>query len=736
MNHDSEPSSAHVDARPSPVPVLDLVLAAVETQVAPEAQEGQEGQETNPNRHSTRTRTHSEKDLVSSSTSPLKASTLSASSRIGSRGPIPPRPGVFRPCARCRVKKTRCDKAKPSCSNCQKAGVDVICIYDNDEPTPGVVTSASSSAQMAPCSGTTADSNEDGKQTKVGTKKDSEKGYGSRSTKTLAITEAKDSSERTVGEKASSKVQNHSKHRSRHQSHYTSSNISNGSNKDDVSKRTSDSPRDLSQIQHTQKKIKTGANTSGAIKPSPLRTSIGTATSDNFKSPISPKELGSKRKASLSHEPSAPLSLQSNVNKTSPMDQDSLETNDKDNVVLGLSIKEIPSDEAPGTPAQERHSSPAKSMTASSRSKKQAALSSSSVSAGVGVTAKASWSSQSKIIVELTASKPPPVFVIDKNQKTRKWGKRCNIFQTLGGEVTLPLWTSDQEMLLNEPKPLYIQRSMPLMSTRKENLSRLAVLSHMDFDTPERGNTPESHEGSPSPSTPPTKRKRAPKRQNSNISTSSLTATSGKGGDQANNESTTKSSKSSSFKRARAGSGQFMLDDNQEDGTPGPGSNARSTPVPTTFSSTKGASSQRPRKYPCSFEGCNKSFMDKFHLDRHEARHVTEEIVCGIDGCTKAYNSISTVRRHQSIMHKDRKEEFERLLAVKNNSDSTITSIKSKAQQAKGKEFIRRIANDMKDSAQPSLDNSESSTRASSPMLRDVKQQEMDTSTEDMIMVD
>ncbi|KAF9189082.1 hypothetical protein BGZ51_009848 [Haplosporangium sp. Z 767] len=684
MNHDSEPSSAHVDTRPSPVPVLDLVLAEAETQVAPEVQEGQEA---NLNRHS-----------------------------------------------------TRCDKAKPSCSNCQKAGADVICVYDNDEPTPGVITSAPSSIQPTPYSETTADSSAGGKQTKSGAKRDSEKGHGPRSTKTLTATatgEAKESPERTVVVKASSKMQDHSKDHS----HYTSSNISNGSNvsnggnKDDVSKGASDSLRGLNQMQHTQKKIKTGANTPGTIKPSPLRTSIGTASSGSFKSPTSPKELGSKRKASLSYGPSAPLSLQPNVNETSPMEH-SLETNDKDNVVLGLSIKEIPYDEAPVTSAQGRHSSPAKSLIASSRSKKQAALSSSSTSASTGVTAKTSWSSQSKIIVELTASKPPPMFVIDKNQKARKWGKRRNIFQTLGGEVTLPLWTSDQEMLLNEPKPLYIQRSMPLMSARKENLSRLAVLSHMDFDTPERGNTPESHEGSPSPSTPPTKRKRAPKRQNSNISTSSLTATNGKGGDQASNGSITKPSKSSSFKRARAENGQSTLDDNQEDGTPGPGSNARSTPASTTSPSTRGAPSQRPRKYPCSFDGCNKSFMDKFHLDRHEARHVTEEIVCGIDGCTKAYNSISTVRRHQSIMHKDRKEEFERLLTEKNDSDNTVTGNKSKAQQAKNKEFIRRVARDIKDPAQPSLDNSASSTRASSPTLGDVKQQEMDTSTEDTIMVD
>ncbi len=40
------------------------------------------------------------------------------------------------------------------------------------------------------------------------------------------------------------------------------------------------------------------------------------------------------------------------------------------------------------------------------------------------------------------ASKPAQTFTIDKHQKARKWGKSSNIFQTLGGEVNIPIWTS------------------------------------------------------------------------------------------------------------------------------------------------------------------------------------------------------------------------------------------------------------------------------------------------------
>lgn len=99
--------------------------------------------------------------------------------------------------------------------------------------------------------------------------------------------------------------------------------------------------------------------------------------------------------------------------------------------------------------------------------------------------------------------------------------------------------------------------------------------------------------------------------------------------------------------------------------------------------------------------------MDKFHLDKHEARHVTEEIVCGIDGCTKAYNSISTVRRHQSIMHKDKKLQAEeaRAAAAAASGAPHPGIKKKKSMLSKTKMAI----------ASPAHSMSASSTRASSP---------------------
>ncbi|CDO69667.1 hypothetical protein BN946_scf184851.g55 [Trametes cinnabarina] len=49
-----------------------------------------------------------------------------------------PRARVFVACDRCRVRKLRCDGAKPACYNCQKvAHTDVQCIYDREPKRRG-----------------------------------------------------------------------------------------------------------------------------------------------------------------------------------------------------------------------------------------------------------------------------------------------------------------------------------------------------------------------------------------------------------------------------------------------------------------------------------------------------------------------------------------------------------------------------------------------------------------------
>ncbi|KAG0307139.1 hypothetical protein BGZ98_000958 [Dissophora globulifera] len=514
---------------------------------------------------------HSSDDTLSASTSPGRSN--------GNSKVIPgPRLGVYRPCARCRLKKTKCDRLRPSCSSCAKGGSDALCVYDNDEPGDGSdFESITPTPIAAPSS--------------IGSKKDSDQ----------------QNRRKPVG----SGYENGQESRSSNSNGNGNGNLSNY----DSSSTDSRMDTTLTQLSTTsieraphaeppQKKLKTGAGTSEAITPSPLRSSITTN-----REPV-PREIES--------------ALDENV------DIESIDAVD-DQDISGLSIadatlerahSEINQDDIPDTMEVRRNPV----STGAAKSKKQTKGLSTSTS-GVGTGA------HTKIMVELPTVRPSPMFV-NKSQRARKWGRSSAIVQTLGGEISIPLWISDQDMLLNEPRPYFMQRVYPMStlpspfgpsstSATATNLARLAVLNQMDnngYDTPERGTTPESGEDDDVDSATTTTSITGAKRKRGPLSTApGSSTTTGVGDDDAGDSS------------ARS--------------TPAPTSKPR--PIPT-----------RPRMYPCSFDGCGKSFMDKFHLKRHETRHVTQVIVCGIDGCTKAYDSISTMRRHQSMIHKERKEEI------------------------------------------------------------------------------
>lgn len=294
-------------------------------------------------------------------------------------------------------------------------------------------------------------------------------------------------------------------------------------------------------------------------------------------------------------------------------------------------------------------------------------------------------------------------------------------------------------MLLSEPKPFYMQQSISMMTGRKDSsLARLAVLNQldmdMDMDSPERGNTPDSLEGSPGPMAlaPSLKKKRMFKKQNATMAMAVATVQ-----DDSDNSSIKHSKFASQSKkhhvshkrRVREESENFamdVIDDDDEASAPTSSAAAAATTVKSkAISGSKTSSSGgrppsvpsgRPRIHSCKFEGCGKSFMDKFHLDRHEARHVTEEIVCGIDGCTKAYPSISTVRRHQSIVHKKWKEEAAAAAAA---AAASATTVGARATTT----------------AATSADSSDSSTRNSSP-LRETMQETESSSQRGDIAVD
>ncbi|KAF9364466.1 hypothetical protein BGX34_001395 [Mortierella sp. NVP85] len=297
-------------------------------------------------------------------------------------------------------------------------------------------------------------------------------------------------------------------------------------------------------------------------------------------------------------------------------------------------------------------------------------------------------STQARTVNDPPAAKPSPKLVVDKNQKSRKWDRPSIMIQTLGGAMYLPLWVSDQEMLLNEPRPYFMQRSYPVPSSSSHtgpttNLARMAVLNQTDinygYDSPERGTTPESRESSPAPPSLPLVKKKNKKsmfgKQERPDSHHSANA------DSVVAIAPSTSSASSTFaagvKRKRTfpaapGSSTGGGDEEVGESTTRPAL----APMPT---SRPRAVPTRPRMYPCSFEGCTKSFMDFFHLKRHETRHVTQMITCGIDGCTKAYDSMSTMRRHQSMMHKEWKQE----MAAASAAAAATFSIPSSGHDAK-----------------------------------------------------
>ncbi|KAF9111581.1 hypothetical protein BGX27_004724 [Mortierella sp. AM989] len=565
----------------------------------------------------------------------------------GQRGPIGPRPGVYRPCARCRVKKTKCDRLKPACSSCTKGGVDVICIYDNDEPTstsdstggngniiPAAVTSPSIPSSPSSKKESPTDQSNLKKARSTGSTIKSGNGHGTRSgTGSSGISGDNVKSEETSSPQVSTGVKK----------------VGNG--------------------EHPNKKLKTGP--SETIKPSPLRSSVTTIRIPTSKSPTA--TTNNLNVKSTTENPESA--------NDEAVDIESMDTAE-DKEVLELSISNAAKDDLQSDTIQDEASDatetpsikrgPSNSMGIISRQKKQSKAT--STSNGVGGATGAGGNS-SRIMADLPASKPASTFAIDKNRKARKWGRSNAVVQTLGGEISVPLWVSDQEMLLNEPRPYFMQRTYPMPSTSTSslsstlptsgstsatatNLARMAVFNQMDntnigfsaggYDTPERGTSPDSGDSSPAmtPSSPRVKKKRRSRKLQH-----------GPHPDYDDVESASNMTTTTGAKRKRVGGhhSPSVKSSGGGDDDMGGDSSARSTPAPT--SSRPRPVPTRPRMYPCSFEGCSKSFMDKFHLKRHETRHVTQEIVCGIDGCTKAYDSISTMRRHQSMIHKDRKEE-------------------------------------------------------------------------------
>ncbi|KAG0055702.1 hypothetical protein BGZ83_007710 [Gryganskiella cystojenkinii] len=629
---------------------------------------------------------------VNPATAPTTGSSSSSSSTTttpraatGVRGPIGPRPGVYRPCARCRNKKTRCDRLKPSCSNCKKTGPDAVCVYDNDEPAVGVVTtptgttstetwadyttttavvgSADEENVYSPAETGSTSSSSINNSTSTNANAPSPKaagndravtgGSGSESGATAGATTTKTVATTTTAAARPSISLNNGISAPGGTSNGGGSYVrKHGSPLPDwATKKNVPEEDPSSQPPPTKKAKQNAASAKGAAtpKPSPLRSSITNSTSSTKSATASPSPAPTKTPSSLQQQQEHAKGLKGSSQPSSDdnIDVDSPGVTD-DRVVTGLLVAKakakssLTAEDQQQLQQQQLQPQP----TATKSHKKQPKITSSLFGIG-GANGPMSTFGSSKIMIDLPTARPPAPFVIDGNQRARKWGRSKAVVQTLGGEVLLPLWTSDHEMLLNEARPYFIQNAS-LYTAGNTNLARLAAFNQLDYynlssnNTPERGNTPES-EHSPSgltPANPPTGKIFKKKKR-------SLDTTGSRKSKEDHHEGPVTTTTNTKRKQ------NYDIEDG------GDLSSSRSTPTPSVVAPSSGpkprAIPTRPRQFPCSFEGCGKSFMDKFHLRRHETRHVTQEIVCGIDGCTKAYDSISTMRRHQSMIHKTKK---------------------------------------------------------------------------------
>ncbi|KAG0224703.1 hypothetical protein BGW42_004943 [Actinomortierella wolfii] len=618
----------------------------------------------------------------------------SSTSRSGSRGPIGPKPGVFRPCARCRQKKTKCDRLKPTCSNCKKGGADVLCVYDNDEPTEGVLTSLPPEYAQTEPYGTSAT------PSTGSTPKGSRRLSTARSPTPSSMRSHGTSSSPMVPSLVATQLPTAADTTTRQ------SEILTGTEMRLLVQKPSPATEPSTPAGRGRRgKALMAAST--AIQPSPLRTSSLAADTARSPSPtsISGATSAEKHQSSIlttdalnaTHKPSRGSSKKVNEEIVSGL---SIKEQEGDDAMLkkdddAASDAATPTPTAPPTPSKPRTLTPSAGVVNGSNPPSR--------TAGGGGTG----SGNSRILADLAAAAarappPAPPLVIDANQRARKWGRPSVIFRTLGGEVGLPLWISDQDMLLNDPKQIiYIDHEQLIQQHQKERmmsvtasvsggnsgsgssgrggapLSRLAVLKQLDHHhtrqrttTPDRGNTPESNESTPAP-TPGPKKRRGRRQHHGSVDSNARSmidsdieiyggADDGDEGEGTGDEVSMVSSQHQHHRRLKKrrilneGDGSEALGGRGGGRSSGSGS-TKEKGIRAPRTSQQGPS-PRPRTFKCSYPDCPKSFMDQVQLDRHERRHGTDDFECGIDGCTKMYSSISTMRRHQSMVHKRRQQ--------------------------------------------------------------------------------
>ncbi|KAK3827667.1 MAG: hypothetical protein J3Q66DRAFT_434363 [Benniella sp.] len=256
---------------------------------------------------------------------------------------------------------------------------------------------------------------------------------------------------------------------------------------------------------------------------------------------------------------------------------------------------------------------------------------------------------------------------ITKDSVPRKWICRQVPVKTLGGEMIMPIWFSEEDMLLNEPvAPIELDNDrmdMDLMNAhshpeqqqqhlaaddllqahsarhkRKMKLKDMALRESRD---------PQDLIDLPAPMD--NKRRRHHDPHLKELKTKYLSR----------DRSEVKKLKVHNETKT-----EWMYKAPQErpesfgstrDSTP-------TTPVdtmPESNMSSPSAVGPRPRPFVCNIEDCGKRFVDALQLERHIERHGPKELECDLDRCRKLFSSLMLLRRHQSMVHKRRSQKWE-----------------------------------------------------------------------------
>ncbi|KAF8980044.1 hypothetical protein BGZ46_004725, partial [Entomortierella lignicola] len=269
---------------------------------------------------------------------------------------------------------------------------------------------------------------------------------------------------------------------------------------------------------------------------------------------------------------------------------------------------------------------------------------------------------------------------ITKDSAPRKWICKQVPVKTLGGEMMMPIWFSEEDMLLNEPvAPIELdaeRMDMDIMGAssyptsddpsqthtarqrRKLKLKDMALRESRDpqdlMDLPEPMDNKRRYGELHS------KEKEVKNRQHlKEFPSGDKRPKIYKEGE----SSLRKEKKEKLYKMPRERSESHISTRDTTPTTPtdiapenGSPPHYRRQPESNISSPSSGP---RPRPFVCHIEDCGKRFVDALQLERHIERHGPKELECDLDMCGKLFSSIMLLRRHQSMVHKRRSEKWE-----------------------------------------------------------------------------